>query len=130
MLALERKVTMESIRDLTWVKHLHSARVVERLTLGSYRAVSLRFPGSDKTPSEQYVYRMLFFPAGGHKPVLALNLELSILGSSCLTEQAGVRHTRFDTVEETMGYDDFRRWALSRAELVLAETAPVAGLAG
>lgn len=117
---------MDTIRDLTWVKHLHTAKVVERLTLGSYRAVALRFPGSEKTPSEQYVYRMLFFPATGHKPVLALNLEMSILGSSCLTEQAGGKHTRFDTVEETMGYDAFRRWALSRAELVLAEAAPAA----
>ena len=53
--------------------------------------------------------------------MLALNLERSILGSFCLTEQAGARHTRFDTVEEAMGYDEFRRWALERAERVLPD---------
>ena len=121
---------MDTIRDLTWVKHLHTAKVVERLTLGSYRAVSLRFPASEKSSPEQYLYRMLFFPAAGPQPVLALNLELSILGSSCLTEQAGGRHSRFDPVEETMSYDDFRRWALSRAERVLAQTLPAAQAAG
>jgi hypothetical protein len=112
---------MDPIRDLTWVKHIRSGTVVERLTVGSYRAVGVALPTSDRSPPEQYVYRILFFPSAGHQPVLALNLELSILGSFCLTEQAGARHTRFDTVEEAMGYDEFRRWALERAGRVLVE---------
>jgi len=110
---------MDSIRDLTWVKQLHTGRVVERLTLGEYRVVSLRAPSSDAHKADQYVFRLLFFPAAGHKPVLALNLELSILGTACLTEQAGARHTRFETVDQDMGYDAFRRWALARAEEAL-----------
>ena len=107
---------MDSIRDLTWVRQLHSGEVVERTTLGAYRVVSLKIPTAEGRPSAQYLYRMLFFPPTGHAPVLALNLELSILGTACLTEQAGNRHIRFQTVEQEIDYDSFRRWALERAE--------------
>jgi hypothetical protein len=110
---------MDTIRDLTWVKHLRMGKVIERMTLGPYRIVSLSIPSSDQGPPEQYLFRMLFFPTLAHQPVLALNLELSILGSSCLTEHAGSRHARFDTLEAAMSYDEFRRWALARAEEVL-----------
>ena len=120
---------MDPIRDLTWVKHLRSGTVVERLSLGSYRAVAVGLPTSGKSPPEQYVYRMLFFPYAGHQPVLALNLERSILGSFCLTEQAGTRHTRFDTVGDAMGYDEFRGWALERAERVLVDPVAATGAA-
>ncbi len=110
---------MDPIRDLTWVKHLHAGRVVERSTLNGYRLVALSLPSQDNAAPLQYLFRMLFFPQTGHRPVLALNLELSILGSPCLTEQAGSRHTRFGTVDQEMPYDEFRRWALARAQEVL-----------
>ena len=121
---------MDPIRDLTWVKHLRGGAVVERLTVGGCRAVSLRIPSSEKSTPEQYVYRLLVFPASGHKPVLALNLERSILGTCCLTEQLGARHTRYDTVGEDMSYEAFRQWARERAEQVLARPVPAAQATG
>ena len=112
---------MEPIRDLTWLKHLHTGAVIERFRFHGYRALALRIPSSEKFPQEQYLYRMLFFPDAGTKPVLSLNLELSILGSYCLTEQAGVRHRRFDTVGEPVSYEEFKQWALARANRELEQ---------
>jgi hypothetical protein len=121
---------MDSIRDLTWAKHLRTGTVVERMDLGAYRVVSIRASTAEKSAPNQYVYRMLFFPASSHRPVLALNLEHSILGSFCLTEQAGTRHTRFDWAGDGMGYPEFREWALARAAQQLDALAAVARVAG
>ena len=111
---------MNAIRDLTWLKHLRTGKVLERFTLDDYRAVSLQIPATDTQPQDQYRYRMLFFSDTDQKPVLSLNLELSILGSYCLTEQSGDRHLRFDTVEQPLSYDEFRSWAIKRATQELA----------
>jgi len=46
--------------------------------------------------------------------VLSLNLETSLLGSPCLTEQAGGEHRVLGDAEESMSYEDFRRWAVER----------------
>ena len=54
--------------------------------------------------------------------MLALNLETSLLGAPCLTEQTGSEHQILGDAEEEMAYEEFRRWALerARAELHLA----------
>ena len=106
---------MNAIRDFTWLKHLRTGRVLERFTFEDFRAVSVQIPVTDGRPQDQYRYRMLFFPEASQKPVLSLNLELSILGSYCLTEQSGDRHLRFDTVDDVPSYDEFRSWAIDRA---------------
>ena len=105
---------MTAIHDFSWLKHLRTGTVLERFTLEDYRAVSLKIPTS-KMASDQYRYRMLFFAGDDAKPVLSLNMELSILGSYCLTEQWGDRHLRHDTVDDSLSYDEFRSWAVKKA---------------
>ena len=105
---------MTAIRDFTWLKHLRTGTVLERFTMEDFRAVALKIPAS-KMPMDQYRYRMLFFSPSEEQPVLSLNMERSILGSYCLTEQWGDRHLRHDTVEDSLSYDDFRSWAVNRA---------------
>jgi len=113
---------MEPIADFSWMKDLLNGQVVERFPLGGYRAVAVEIQSSDKRQHSQYHYRLLVFPQKENKPVLALNLETSLLGTSCLTEQSGSEHQVLGDAEEEMAYEDFRHWALerARAELHLA----------
>ena len=113
---------MEPIVDFSWMKDLLNGQVVERFPLGGYRAVAVEIQSSDKRQHSQYHYRLLVFPQKENKPVLALNLETSLLGTSCLTEQSGSEHQVLGDAEEEMAYEDFRHWALerARAELHLA----------
>jgi hypothetical protein len=115
---------MDAIRDLTWVKHLKTATVVERSTLDHWRTVTLSIQHTDSKAPLQYLYRMLVFPRSEHRPVLALNLEWSILGTACLTEQTATRHVRHQTVDPGMSVEEFQRWAWSRAQEILGQ--PVA----
>lgn len=107
---------MEPISDFTWMKHLLSGQVIERFTLERFRAVALQIHVEDEARRNQYLYRLLFFPKKENKPVLALNLETSLLGSPCLTEQSGSEHVILGDAEEQMSYEEFRRWALERAK--------------
>jgi len=113
---------MEPIADFAWMKDLLTGQVVERIPLGGYRAVALQMESPDERHHSQYHYRLLVFPQKENKPVLSLNLEISLLGASCLTEQTAHDHQVLGDAEEEMGYEDFRRWALqrARAELHLA----------
>ena len=113
---------MEPIADFSWMKDLLNGEVVERIALGNYRAIALQLEGSDELHRSQYHYRLLVFPRMENKPVLALNLETSLLGASCLTEQIGSGHQILGDAEEEMAYESFRSWALerARAELHLA----------
>jgi hypothetical protein len=113
---------MEPIADFSWMKDLLTGQVVERFPLGDYRAVALQLEGSDELRRSQYHYRLLIFPQRGNKPVLSLNLETSLLGAPCLTEQTGSAHQILADAEEEMAYETFRSWALerARAELHLA----------
>ena len=113
---------MEPIADFFWMKDLLTGEVVERIALGNYRAIALHMEGSDELHRSQYHYRLLIFPRMENKPVLALNLETSLLGASCLTEQTGSGHQILGDAEEEMAYESFRQWALerARAELHLA----------
>jgi hypothetical protein len=113
---------MEPITDFTWMKDLLIGEVVERFPLGDYRAVALQMESSDERRHSPYHYRLLVFPHKENKPVLSLNLETSLLGASCLSEQTGSGHQILGDAEEGMAYAEFRRWALerARAELHLA----------
>ncbi len=104
------------------MKDLLTGEVVERIALGNYRAIALQMEGSDELHRSQYHYRLLIFPRMENKPVLALNLETSLLGAPCLTEQLGSGHQILGDAEEEMAYESFRNWALerARAELHLA----------
>jgi hypothetical protein len=106
---------MEPVTDFSWMKDLLLGQVVERFPLGDYRAVAVQVESSDERRHSQYHYRLLIFPQKLNKPVLALNLETSLLGASCLTEQTGSGHQILADAEEEMAYEEFRRWALERA---------------
>ena len=106
---------MDPINDFSWIKHLHTGEIIERFTLGEYRAIAIRIPTTDRSPINQYRYRMLFFPAAEHKPVFAVNLEFSILGSYMLTQQRGSQHLKYDQADESTSYEEFRRRAVERA---------------
>jgi hypothetical protein len=110
---------MEPIADFSWMKDLLTGQVVERLSLGNYRAVALQLEDSDERRRSQYHYRLLVFPHKENKPVLSLNLETSLLGAACLTEQTGSGHQVLADAEEEMAYEKFRRWALARARAEL-----------
>jgi hypothetical protein len=110
---------MEFIADFSWIKDLLTGQVVERFPLGDYRAVGLQVEGSDERRHSQYHYRLLIFPHRENKPVLSLNLETSLLGASCLTEQTSSGHQILGDAEEEMAYEQFRRWALERARAEL-----------
>jgi hypothetical protein len=110
---------METIADFSWMKDLLTGQVVERFPLGDYRAVALQMEGSDERRHSQYHYRLLIFPHRENKPVLSLNLETSLLGAPCLTEQTGSGHQILGDAEEEMAYEQFRRWALERARAEL-----------
>jgi hypothetical protein len=106
---------MEPIADFSWMKDLLTGRVLERFPLEPYRVVGVELQPAEETGTTQYHYRLLVFPPEGNKPVLSLNLETSLLGSACLTEQAGREHLVLGLAEESMSYEEFRRWAVARA---------------
>jgi len=106
---------MEPIADFSWMKDLLTGRVRERFPLEPYRAVGVELQPVEEAQALQHHYRLLVFPPEGNKPVLSLNLETSLLGSPCLTEQAGHEHLILGLAEETMSYEEFRRWAVARA---------------
>ena len=110
---------MEPIGDFSWMKDLITGEVVERIPLGGFRAIAVENKASDEQRHSQYRYRLLVFPRMANKPVLALNLETSLLGAPCLTEHAGAGHQILGDAEEEMPYPDFRRWALERARTEL-----------
>jgi len=107
---------METINDFTWAKQLIAGRVIEKFTFRDFRVVSLDIPPTEERHLNRYRYRILFFPKGENRPVLSLNLEFSILGAYLLTEQSGQVHHTLKEVDEGMAYDDFKKWALKRAE--------------
>ncbi len=107
---------MERINDFTWAKHLVTGKVIEKFTFMDFRAVSLNIPSTEDRHLNRYRYRILFFPKGENRPVLSLNLEFSILGAYFLTEQSGQAHHTLKEVDEGLAYEDFKKWALTRAE--------------
>jgi len=111
-----RDWVMETINDFTWAKHLVTGRVIEKFTFGDFRAVSLDIPPTEERHLNRYRYRILFFLKGENRPVLSLNLEFSILGAYFLTEQSGQVHHTLKEVDEGLVYEDFKKWALKRAE--------------
>ena len=111
---------MEALQDLSWLRDLRLGRVVERFDYGPFRVVAVSIPSTESHALTQFHYRLLFFPVRGTKPVFALNLESSILGSYCLTEQTGSRHVSIGHAEEDMSYQEFRLWALEQADRELA----------
>lgn len=91
-----------------------TAKIRERFVFNDYRAVALEIPPRTLQKSP-YHYRILFFPNESQKPVLSLNLESSILGSCCFTEQQGREHFNLGSTDDGLSYDDFKKWALERA---------------
>ena len=119
MLGGNREVTMPAasyrapIRDMSWMKHLFSGRVRERFNYSGYRVVTVELNPSSHS---SYRFRMLFFYESEQKPVLSLNMETSILGTSCMTEHLADSHTNLGPAEPEMNYDLFKETALSYAE--------------
>lgn len=107
---------MESIGDISWMRQMLYGRVLEEFTVGEYSAVSLELEHEKHGFKDPYRYRILFFPKNNRKPVLALNMESTILGSRNLTEHSGPNHRNYGPVDEDFGYDEFKAWALSRAK--------------
>ena len=112
---------MEPIADLSWMKHLFTGEVVEQFSYGGFRVTAVRIPETEKQPWNQYHIRILFFPNMASKPVFALNLETSILGSLCLTEQYGHEHLNLGHAKEGISYEEFKDWALTYADQELTE---------
>ena len=106
---------MEPIIDFSWMQHMLTGRVREKFTYNDYRAVALEIPEKNINRSP-YHYRILFFSDASQKPVLSLNLESSILGSYCYTEHSGNSHVNLGQSDEGVSYEDFKKWALQRAE--------------
>ncbi len=107
---------MEAISDFTWMRDLRIGRVLERFDFEDYRVVAVSVPSTEERPLNQFHFRLLFFPKNANRPVLALNLESSILGSYCLTEQSGGRHLNVGRAQESMSYGEFKQWALTQAQ--------------
>ena len=102
------------------MQQLLTGKVVERFDYDSFEAVSIEIPNIERRHSP-YHYRILFFPTevesrDKRKPVLSLNLESSILGSYCLTEHNGRDHINLGSIDDAMGYEEFRNWALRKAK--------------
>ncbi|MBN2049008.1 MAG: hypothetical protein JW760_01080 [Spirochaetales bacterium] len=107
---------METIRDMSWMRQLLYGKVLEKFSFGSFSVVSLELEHEKHGFKDPYRYRILFFPKNDSKPVLAMNMESTILGTHNLTEHAGNNHRNFGPVEESFGYQDFKSWALERAQ--------------
>jgi len=114
---------MEAIGDFSWVKQVLTAEVIERFQVGDFRAIALRIPQTEGNALSQHRFRILLFHAGDAKPSVALNLETSILGSLCLTEQVGREHRNLGTADDALSYADFRTWALGRVQMAVTHTA-------
>ncbi|HUZ17676.1 MAG TPA: hypothetical protein VMV68_04775 [Spirochaetia bacterium] len=106
---------MDPIEDYTWLRQMLTGTVIERFHVGAFHAVGLRLSqqkGGDATP---FRFRILLFCEGVQQPVAAYNLELSILGSDCLTEQVGHLHRNLGHASEEMSYPQFKAWAVEQA---------------
>ena len=114
---VSQTVLTEPIHDFTWMRQLLIGKVRERFALDDYRVVAIE---PSEASRSTYHFRMLFFPTKGEKPVLSLNLETSILGSPCLTEHFGGRHTNLGPADVDLSYAKFREWAVAHAEELLA----------
>ena len=113
---------MENIRDLSWMQQLLTEEVIDRFSYKGYRAVAVKVRSSE-TKHTTYHLRLLFFPAGGARPVLAVNLESTILGSCCITEHVGPDHHNLQEASENMSYSDFKERALETAHEELDRSA-------
>ncbi len=114
---------MEAIGDFSWVKQVLTAEVIERFRVGEFRAIALRIPFTEGNALSQHRFRILLFHSDDTKPSVAFNLETSILGSLCLTEQVGGEHRNLGTTDDDLSYSDFKAWALDRAKLLVTRTA-------
>ncbi len=100
------------------MQQMLNGNVRERFSYEDYRAVALELPSTGLRKSA-YHYRLLFFPKDQMKPILSLNVESSILGSYCLTEQAGANHINLGPTDFELSYEKFKDWALKEAGRVL-----------
>lgn len=119
-----RGAGMEAIGDYSWFSQMLTGEVLERLSLREYRGVALRVLSAEGNSSAQYHFRLLLFHGDDSKPSAAFNLETSILGSLCYTEQIGHEHRNLGPATESLTYEEFRKWALERVDyLLIHETA-------
>ena len=107
---MTQAISLESIRDLSWMRQLLTGTVYERFRQDGDRVVGLR-------PAEgsSYRYRLLFFPLNLDKPFLSVNLETSILGSPCFTIEAGTEHRNLGPADFDLTYEEFKIRALEIA---------------
>ena len=104
------------IQDLSWMKHIFTGAVRERFAYSGFRVVCIEL---DPATHSSYRFRMLFFAESEHKPVLSINLETSILGSSCITQHLANTHNNLGPAEDEMSFESFKELALNRADVVL-----------
>ncbi len=105
---------VETLRDFSWLKGMLSGKLVERFRIGPFRAVALDLAPREGGESSSFHFRILLFSESERQPVAAFNLESSILGSDCLTEQIGRLHQNLGHPEGEMSYERFKAWALKR----------------
>ena len=113
---LARRMRVEPLRDLTWIKYLLRGPPVERLERKGYTVSLVSVPRTTERHNERYRYRAFVFEASGKIPVLAVNLESDILGEYMLTvEDARERQvrTRYDGEPS---FEEFRAKALEEAD--------------
>jgi len=116
---------VEAIRDLSWMAQL-SRGALERFELNGYSvcAVSSHHASPAHAPSASgnrsstgatYLYRLLFFEAGEHRPFYAVNLESSILGAWTISAQESTSHHILERLNSLPSYEQFRIKALEYA---------------
>ena len=115
-------ISLESIRDLSWMRQLLTGTVYERFRHNGDRVVGLK---PSKTEGSSYRYRLLFFPQNVDKPFMSVNLETSILGSPCFTIESGSEHSNLGPADFDLSYEEFKIHALEVAGEATVAIPPV-----
>jgi len=107
---------VDTLQDVTWLKYLYSATVVERCVHGCFKVVAVAVPLTRAHHADQYRYRMFFFQPADMSPVMAINFESDLLGGWRLTLQTGARKRIVTTCDTAVTYETFRALALPLAD--------------
>lgn len=114
---------MEPIRDLSWMMQAASG-ALEKFELNGWAVVAVGLSTPDEGAGRGYRFRMFFSPPADRRPVLAINLERSLLGEWLVTEQEGPDRRVLERLDGPLHYDGFRIKALERALEKLGRAAP------
>ena len=115
---------MEALRDLTWLRQL-ALSSVERFELHGFGIAIVSMTPTPARHEERFRYRLLAFDPTLGKPVLSIDLESDILGSSCLSIQTAMEHRVLARYDSPPGLPEFRARALAEVETILPASPPV-----